>query len=350
MGLDGCGALIPRTKHDISILKHDAMGKNKNKRCKICTKHEHCTKECPYMCEEFQKGDECKYYCMVDLCTKLHKVIKKFHKASSSRKMERAFEKLDAFERDLESAFEYHEDREGRRSKSCSSMKRVAKLQSACEALHEKYEDKFEDDSSDSDDEWCVPSCMQVIEAKEVDEGKSQESQQNPIKTPSPTVELAHGASKNEESFTKMMDVMCMSQIFCFALQVSNKPHEGSHVEKDDGDDNMHVSLQDVYYHDVDKQYLYVDAKNGDVFYVNDNEQCDDDKAHFNALFPYISHNLMASLLYEGVCVPSHTIFISWKHDGVMLSLIHAKMMQVKYDGACVLIHAILLDDNNNFM
>ena len=41
---------------------------------------------------------------------------------------------------------------------------------------------------------------------------------------------------KNEESFIKMMDVMCMSQILCFALQVSNEPHEGvqnMHEESD---------------------------------------------------------------------------------------------------------------------
>lgn len=58
--------------------------------------------------------DECKYWCMVDMCTKFHKIIKRFHKATSYERMKRAFENLDAFEDELEGAFEYHEDHEGR--------------------------------------------------------------------------------------------------------------------------------------------------------------------------------------------------------------------------------------------
>ena len=133
------------------------MGKKKKKKCDVCFNSDHAMHECPHVFEECLKGKECKYWCMVDLCTKLHKIIKKFHKASSSRKMERAFEKLDAFERDLESAYDYHENREGRRSRSCSSKKRVARLQKACEALREKYEDEFESDSRESDnDDWFI--------------------------------------------------------------------------------------------------------------------------------------------------------------------------------------------------
>ena len=32
-------------------------------------------------------------------------------------------------------------------------------------------------------------------------------------------------------------------------------------------------------------------------------------------------------------------------YDGVMLSLIHTTMMQVKHDGACLLIHAMMLNE-----
>lgn len=83
---------------------------------------------------------------MVDMCTKFHRIINKFHKVNSYEKMERAFEKLDAFEDDLDSAFEYHEDREGRRSRYCSSKKRVARLKKSCEELHERHEDELEGD------------------------------------------------------------------------------------------------------------------------------------------------------------------------------------------------------------
>lgn len=113
------------------------MAKKKKKKCAICLKHDHCMDECAFIfrdcSKDCSKGDECKYWCMVDLCTNFHKLINKFHKPNLYEIMEREFVKLDAFEDDLDSAFEYHEDPEWRRRRrSCSSMKRVEKLQEAC--------------------------------------------------------------------------------------------------------------------------------------------------------------------------------------------------------------------------
>lgn len=92
------------------------------------------------------------------MCESLHKIIKKLCKASYFDELEKAREKLDRFQDFLESAYEWHDDHKRRRSRSCSSKKRVARLERACEALHEKYEDELEGDSSESDDEWCVPN------------------------------------------------------------------------------------------------------------------------------------------------------------------------------------------------
>lgn len=97
------------------------MGKKKKKKCAIFLKHDHVTCECAFICGDCPKGDDCKKFCMFDLCTKLNKIIKRFHKASSYERMERAFEKFDDFEVLLESAYEYHKEHKGRRCRSCSS-------------------------------------------------------------------------------------------------------------------------------------------------------------------------------------------------------------------------------------
>ena len=161
------------------------MAKKKKKGCAICRKPDHITDECPYISEECCMGDDCKKFCMVHMCTKLHRIIKKFYTASSYEKVKRVFEKLEDFEDVLESAYEYHECHMGCRCRSCSSKKRVKMLIKSCTKLREKYEDKFESD--DDDDDWLVHCCMPVIEVKEIIEGKSQASQQNPRKTPGQT-------------------------------------------------------------------------------------------------------------------------------------------------------------------
>ena len=64
------------------------------------------------MCELCTKGDACTKFCIVDLSKQLHKIISKFKHASkhgSYDKMERAREKLDAFEERLDDACAYHE-------------------------------------------------------------------------------------------------------------------------------------------------------------------------------------------------------------------------------------------------
>ena len=120
------------------------MGKKKKKKkCEICLEHDHKTNECVYVCEDCPKGDECKYWCMVDLCTTFQKIIKRFHNASSYEKMERAREKLEEFEDLLEEVYEWHDDRKGKRHKSCSSKMMVSMLDKACDRLREKFEDEF---------------------------------------------------------------------------------------------------------------------------------------------------------------------------------------------------------------
>ena len=175
------------------------MGKKKRKKCCICLKREHGTDDCPYMSEECCMGDDCKKFCMVALCTKFHKIIIKFHKASTCEKMKRYKKKLEEFGEVPEDAFEYHEGHKGNRCKSCSSKKRVRMLEKACEKLREKYEDEFES-SDDDDDYFSYQMGMPMIGVKGVQMGVSQESQQNPIDTPSPTLELAHGEVKNYPS------------------------------------------------------------------------------------------------------------------------------------------------------
>ena len=102
--------------------------------------------------------------------------------------MERAREKLDAFEEMLDDAYAYHEKPQRKKKRTCSSKKRIARLQSACEVLHEKYEDEFESESSDDEEEeWIYPLGVPLIEVKGVNMGVSQRSHQNPIETPTPT-------------------------------------------------------------------------------------------------------------------------------------------------------------------
>ena len=150
------------------------MGLKKTKRiCGICLNHDHCKNDCPHLCEPCSKEDVCKKFCMVDLSTKLHKLISKFKHVSrsgSNENMKRAFEKLEYFEDVIESTCAYHEGHMGRRCQSCSSKKRVKMLMKSCTKLREKYEDEFE--SSDDDDWWDVP--MPMIEVKEIAKGKSQ--------------------------------------------------------------------------------------------------------------------------------------------------------------------------------
>ena len=120
----------------------------------------HGEEDCPCVVHECPQGDVCRRWCMVDLCTKLHKIGCKLHEASSCKKMERALEKLDDFKDDLESAYKWLDDHEGKRRKSCSSRKKVWMLLKACERLRDAYEDEFKGESSDDDGGWV---CMETI-------------------------------------------------------------------------------------------------------------------------------------------------------------------------------------------
>ena len=82
--------------------------KNKNKKkCEVCMSQKHEVENCPFMVDNGSKGDACRKWCMVDLCTKLHKISLKMHEESSYEKIIRALEKLVHFESDLENAYEW---------------------------------------------------------------------------------------------------------------------------------------------------------------------------------------------------------------------------------------------------
>ncbi|MCO5578212.1 hypothetical protein L7F22_032050 [Adiantum nelumboides] len=70
-----------------------------------------------------------------------------------------AQEELDDFSYLLDKAKEWHEDREGKRRKSCSNVHRIQMLQEAIESLTEKYEDQFQEEDK-SDDEWGITTSI----------------------------------------------------------------------------------------------------------------------------------------------------------------------------------------------
>ena len=84
--------------------------KKKKKECEVCMSRKHEEEDCPCVVDECSKGDACRKWCMVDLCTKLQKISCKLHEASSYKKMKRALEKLDDFEDDLENAHYWLDD------------------------------------------------------------------------------------------------------------------------------------------------------------------------------------------------------------------------------------------------
>ncbi|MCO5572321.1 hypothetical protein L7F22_026074 [Adiantum nelumboides] len=78
-----------------------------------------------------------------------------FQDASDYEELHDAQEDLDDFSNLLNKAKDWHEGREGKRRKSCSSMRRIQMLQELIERLMEKYEDQFQEEDK-SDDEWGI--------------------------------------------------------------------------------------------------------------------------------------------------------------------------------------------------
>lgn len=143
------------------------------------------------------KGDACQYWCFVEMCTKLHKIISKIHNASSFSQMERSLEKLDKFEEILEKAYAWVEDHEGKKLKSCSSLKKVSKLQKAGTKLRETYESESEDSDSSDEEGICMESfCHQMgmpkMEVMGVREEAGQKSLEKLFPTPKLTLECAY--------------------------------------------------------------------------------------------------------------------------------------------------------------
>ena len=128
-------------------------GKKQKKKCEVCMSWKHDEDDCPCVVDDCSMDNACRKWCMFDLCTKIQKISCKLHDASSYEKMQRALEKLDDFEEDLDNAYAYLDDHTGHRRKSCSSRKKVCILQEACERFRDAYKDAFKESSSDDDDD-----------------------------------------------------------------------------------------------------------------------------------------------------------------------------------------------------
>ncbi|MCO5578878.1 hypothetical protein L7F22_032725 [Adiantum nelumboides] len=170
-------------------------GKKKKKKCKICMSRKHEADDCPCA---VSKGDACRKWCMVDLCTKFHRIIRKVQKASDLEEMKNALQRLFDFEDDLENAYEWLDTHKGDKKKSCSIKKSIGQLQKACEKLREISEDWFEGVSSDDDAIWIGMEFeshqvgVTKMEEKEVQKELGQESLKEPLATPDLPLEYAH--------------------------------------------------------------------------------------------------------------------------------------------------------------
>lgn len=189
-------------------------------------KHE--VDDCPCIVDECSKGDTCRKWCMVDLCTKFHKIICKVHKASDWEEMKNALGKLDDFEDDLENAYEWLDNHKGDKQKSCSSRKKIGKLQKVCERLRDAYEDEFYGESSDDDDIWIDMEFdnhqmgIPRMEEKEVKKEVSQRSLEKPLDTPTLPLEYAHGVEE-EHPLLEITPVMSLVDENCYPIDVEEK-------------------------------------------------------------------------------------------------------------------------------
>ena len=98
----------------------------------------------------------------------------------------------------------------------------------------------------------------------------------------------------------------------------------------------MHVSIQDVCYHDVmtnPNEVIHGElyAKQPSQAHVRQPNEL------FDGVLTISKSFLHEALLCDGIFKFIHT---NWKHDEVMLSLIHATIKKVEHDGAILLIHA----------
>lgn len=320
-------------------------GKKKTKKCEVCLSSAHVMHECPHVFEECTKGSACKHLCFVDLCTKFCKIISKFHDVSSSSKRERVFERLHIFEDTLESAYAYLDDHEGRKVKSCSSLRKIGKLRKACTKLREMYESESEDrDLSDEELGYIAVIChMQMGIPKEKEMGVQKEvgqKSQEPLDTPNLTLECAHKVI--EDNLIIKMRALAL----CFDVYISQKMHK-EEIMKD-----LHVIHEEILEHDDDiiEGFLhYLDHINDPISVKEDpnglqnnkepmedptlnvheevhiyNHMFDDDMLEFEGIFAnQMDEDVCALILYEGVKIPIHTTTICVRHEGAILP-IHA--------------------------
>ncbi|MCO5569939.1 hypothetical protein L7F22_023653 [Adiantum nelumboides] len=188
--------------------------KKKRKKCKVCMSWKHEVEDCPCAVDECSKGDACRKWCMVDLCTKLQKLSRRIQKASVDG-TQVAWDKLEDFEDYLERAYEWLTNYNGKRRTSCSSRKEVRKLQEACDRLRDACVAEFEDESSDDDDGWVGLETnshhvgIPKMEEKEMQKEVGQESLKLPLDTPTLQLECAHGVEM-ENPLLKLMSVLSL--------------------------------------------------------------------------------------------------------------------------------------------
>ncbi|MCO5596666.1 hypothetical protein L7F22_050734 [Adiantum nelumboides] len=131
------------------------------------------------------------------------------------KKCKVAWDKLEDSEDDLERAYEWLTNHNGKRRTSCSSRKEVRKLQEACDRLRDAYVAEFEDESSDDDDRWVGlemdihPVGIPKMEEKEVQKEVGPESLKFPLHTPTLPLECAHRVEM-KNPLLKLMSVLSL--------------------------------------------------------------------------------------------------------------------------------------------
>ncbi|MCO5599747.1 hypothetical protein L7F22_053854 [Adiantum nelumboides] len=123
-----------------------------------------------------------------------------------------AWDKLEDFEDDLETAYEWLTNHNRKRRTSCCSRKEVRKLQEACDRLRDAYVAEFEDESSDDDDGWVgleIGIHHVGISKMEVQKEVGQESLKLPLDRPTLPLECARRVEM-ENSLLKLMSMLSL--------------------------------------------------------------------------------------------------------------------------------------------
>ncbi|MCO5558773.1 hypothetical protein L7F22_012360 [Adiantum nelumboides] len=119
--------------------------------------------------------------------------------ASDHEELCDAQEELDYFSHLLDKAEEWHEDREGKRRKSCSNAHRIQMLQEAIKRLTQKYEDQFQEEDENNDECGVTTSIFSLV-GQEIEDKSGPKSMQGPEKDMQILVEVMQSSKGMEGS------------------------------------------------------------------------------------------------------------------------------------------------------